>query len=97
MGAAGFENACTEQKGSSEKGVNPRDHILYKGETGFAHSVLQNNSTPEMMLLLPNQICGLHTTAISLAFPEQSLESSLPENCITSYILPGPNPHPGGW
>lgn len=34
----------------------------------MAQSVLQNNSTPETMLLLPNQICGLHTTAISLAF-----------------------------
>lgn len=40
MGAADFEDTDTEQKGNSEKGVSPRDHILHTKEPGFAQTVL---------------------------------------------------------
>lgn len=61
-----------------------------QGEPGFGQSLLWNNSTPEMMLLLCNQIHGLDRTASSIRLTEQSLETSL---CgIISYTTARPSP-----
>lgn len=58
--------------------------FLTQREPSFAQSVLWDNSTLEMMLLLPlpNQICGLDSTASAVGLTEQTLKTSLPKNWI---------------
>ncbi|KAK1341970.1 hypothetical protein QTO34_016722 [Cnephaeus nilssonii] len=65
-------------------------------------TLLQSRVLPSSLMLPkvegPEEIqwiCGLDSTASSVALTEQSLKTSLPESWIASYTLPGPNPPPG--
>lgn len=60
-------------KWNREKGTKKTISCI-QGEPGFALRFNRKQSTLEMMLLLPAQICGLDRTASSRA----TLETSLP-------------------